>query len=48
MVAHSAACLECRKYRDKEGKSTGQCPELDALETEYYRTRREARAEPGG
>lgn len=47
MVEHSAACLDCRKCqhcRDEGGKVTGQCPDLDALEAEYYRTRREARS----
>jgi hypothetical protein len=43
LLTHGAGCLECREFRDGDGKSTGQCPKLDALAEDYRRVRRDAR-----
>jgi hypothetical protein len=43
LLTHGAGCLECRQFRDEDGKSTGQCPELDALAEKYRQAQRDAR-----
>jgi hypothetical protein len=45
LLTHGAGCLECRRFRDEDGKSTGQCPELDALAEAYRQARRAAPGE---
>jgi hypothetical protein len=44
LLTHGAECLDCREFRDEGGKSTGQCPKLDALAEEYRQVKRDARA----
>lgn len=43
LLTHGAECPACRRFRDEDGKSTGQCPELDALAEEYRQARRGTR-----
>lgn len=43
LLTHGAGCLECRRFRDEDGKSTGQCRELDVLAEAYRQARRDAR-----
>ncbi len=45
LLTHGAECPDCREFRDEDGKSTGHCPELDALAQNYRRARRDARGE---
>ncbi|QFQ98488.1 hypothetical protein F9278_22470 [Streptomyces phaeolivaceus] len=45
LLTHGIGCPDCRKFRDEDGRSTGQCPTLDALAEEYRRARRDAREE---
>lgn len=48
LLTHGAGCPDCRELRDEDGKSTGQCPELDVLAEEYRRAQRDVRDEQRG
>lgn len=45
LLTHGAGCLACREFRDEDGKSIGQCAELDVLAEEYRRVLRDSRKE---
>lgn len=36
-------CLDCRARRDKDGRSTGMCPEGDRLALAHRRAKKQAR-----
>ncbi|WP_193241457.1 hypothetical protein [Streptomyces phaeolivaceus] len=43
LLTHGIGCPDCRAFRDRDGKATGQCPQLDILSERYRKARRDAR-----
>lgn len=43
LLNHGARCPDCRALRDKDGKSTGMCPEGDRLTLAHRQARKQTR-----